>query len=644
MAAGTTGVTVVTDMTDVAPRGTVRQAAPGALDALLVEHGDDADAIRVLGLARGTFAAFRAAPVCRRGVGQMAYSTNIGRDALGNIELGVNDVFRLMSFSDVSPDQSYPLTSVGSGTYLNTVDWCEKFGITAINGTNSFPFFGWGGKRLGTTKPQSKEYSVSALYSYPTFYLEQSKTFNPIGLLYPGQLVQITCAPTPDFRDERRTIAQRAERAYTRPADLGEPSEAFVVPFQEGRGSFDFMSRDVLYNPDTLLIESGDTTMILPAEGAVPGRNCASFGMAVSDSWTPDGVGARNAPLTTTVPGLEMPWDAGYKTGENVRVVTEGVTTGLVSGAVGIYRGQGCSTWAGSSEITEYYSTCIPRDQYYTTYELWKRDQTEPATSQVSGGDFPLQAELPFRTKGGKIALTADQVVRAGSLVYACVQNVQNVTMPQFIPPAAKEITIEDDFRSDVLADVYSKFQGNQGGLIVVPHTEGAPPPNPPSHAVPVGVILETVRGRDVVALDETDGMPVIEVQRTFKGPVGEYNVTKAKMESLEGIQNRPVLFRIFPCAPDLRTNAVSAMCRNLLAFIGPDPQTVCAGDYRVSGISGQAFNEGVTRRCPIFHRVRTNYYVPVGRGGFVTKLGDTLINGWGFKEKQSRNDYPPVQ
>lgn len=632
------------DFSELSASGTVRQNGPDSVDFLMVEKGADVGGFRVLGLGLGSMCEYPVAPVCRQGVGQMAYSTDVGRDATGNLDLDITEFIRLMSFSDVSPDQIFPRTTVGSGAYMNTIDWCEQFGITTINGTNSFPFFGWGGKRLGTTKPQSKEYSVSALYSYPTFYLEQSRTFSPIGLLYPGQLVQITSAPDPDFRNDTVSLTIRSERAYTYQTDYGDPRSVCVLPYQEGRGSFDFMSRDALYNPESLQIESADTTMILPAEGAVPGRNCASFGVAVSDSWTPDGLGARNAPLTITdqTVGTTLPWNNGYKTGEPARIITHGITTGLISGALGIYRGAGCSTWTGMPEAIELYGACIPRDQYYTSDELWRKNESEPATSQVAEAEFTVQAELPFRTKGGRIALFADQVVRAGSMVYACAQNVQNVTMPQFIPPAAKEITIEDGFRSDVLADVYSKFQGNQGGLIVIPHTEGAPPPNPPSNAVPVGVVLETVRGTDELETDSV-GNPYIDRDRTFNDGYDTVQITKYRTKTLDGIQNRPILFRVFPCAPDLRSNAISAMCRNVFAIITPNAKTVCAGDY--SGTNFSPFFQDINwRNCPIYHRVRTNYYVPVGDGGYEVSVGDTVVSGWGFKEKQSRNDYPLVQ
>ena len=56
-----------------------------------------------------------------------------------------------------------------------------------------------------------------------------------------------------------------------------ETRKVGILPYQQGRGIFDFMSRDVIYNPFNGLVDIANTSTLVPAEGAIPGRNVCSW-------------------------------------------------------------------------------------------------------------------------------------------------------------------------------------------------------------------------------------------------------------------------------------------------------------------------------------------------------------------------------
>jgi len=230
---------------------------------------------KALGTCIGTVETYQVSDVCRSGVSGMAFTTNLGRDLQGNItRKSIFDILRLANYSSLIKGYNEPQSSIGVGEYLEDYNWLESFNIETINGTNTFPFFGWSGTRIGTLKPQNFQYLQNSLYSYPAFYLDQAKTYNPIGLIYPGQLVQMNSFPINNL-NRKLTFEERNDRTYQIPTynKFSETRKVGLVPYQQGRGVFDYLSRDIIYNPVNGLVDFASTTTIVPAEGAVAGRN-----------------------------------------------------------------------------------------------------------------------------------------------------------------------------------------------------------------------------------------------------------------------------------------------------------------------------------------------------------------------------------
>ena len=440
---------------------------------------------KVLGTSLGEIETYKVSDVCRSGVNALTFQRNVKESTSGILNLSIDDTITLINFSNLYADLSIGLSVLGPGRYLEYYNWGESFDIDVINGTNTFPFFGWGGTQTGTLKPQNFQYLQNTLYNYPAFYLEQAKGYNPLGLIYAGQLVQMNSFPK---NIENSTFKDRNNRTYKTKMynNIDERRNIGLLPYQQGRGVFDFIGRYPLYSNITGQVQYAATVTTIPPEGAIPGRNNSFWGMCVSDNWSntlnmnniqsgsitaddiraKDNQAAHNAPLcyisdSANNTDNQIPWNPllGYvgdttssSTNErsaNCHILREGITTGVISGAYPLYRGSNSSTWSGSPDVLIKNNGIVLYDQYYDSVEFWDKNQIDPATPQINKSEnfFPVQPNPPFRIKGGRIILLEGQIVKAGSYVYSTINMVGNVSMPQFVPPGAKEIILDDSDR-----------------------------------------------------------------------------------------------------------------------------------------------------------------------------------------------------
>lgn len=635
---------------------------------------------KVLGLGIGDIEVYQVSDVCRSGVSSMSFSTNVQTNPLGDRELDSFDLIRLVNYSSIVQGPEFPETTIGAGDYMNFFNWGNRFGIDVINGTNTFPFFGWGGSRIGTIQPQNFQVLQNSLFSYPAFFLNQSKDYNPLGIVNPGQLLQINSFPI-NTQLRISTFEERNDRTYQTVLQnkFQEIRKVGVLPYQQGRGVYDLITRDPTYNESNGQIDIAYTTQTIPPEGAIPGRNNSFWGVAISDTWstklninniingslTPEdtrigNLAIRNAPLCYIPTETEneqnvLPWNPlfGYtgdttsssnnKRSSNCSVMKEGITTGIISGAYPIYRGSNSSMWNGSADSFFLGNGNVLYDQYYIDNNFWNPNIQDPATPQInnSGNFFGIQPNPPYRIKGGRIVLFEGQRIKAGSYVYVTIQMTANVSIPHFIPPGAKEIKLDENDRDNILQDVYSKTQGNQGGLIVMVTNDGMPPPNPPSCAVPVGVVLEDIVGYGNPESFDNDVQNNIEYAPLLND---DNSLTKAVIdpENVKQIQAREILFKLFPMTPQENLNGISTLSFAIF-LVGniPIPYSVSYGNFNNPDPPiGTDLFPGFE---PIYNRIKTNYYLPTVRN-FANRNSQfiDLNTGWGFKEAEARLDAPP--
>lgn len=611
---------------------------------------------KILGIGTGDIQTFRVSEVSTSGVGSTTFITDIPKDSFGNLVDNTTDtIIRFPGFSDLLKGYVFPKSTLGPGEYMELFEWDSQFGIDKINGTNSFPFYGWGGTRLGDTIPRNFQYLQDSTYSYPSFYLNFSKVYNPEGIIYPGQLLQ--------YNNPNQQIS--------------------VLPYQEGRGVFDYMSRDVIYNNIDGQIILVSVSNNIPAEGAVSGRNTSFAGIAVTNKWsdnlninniiggsrTPkdNGYGANNAPLCYIPTSSEtnsdnpIPWNLNYK--QTCDTLQQGITSGIITGAYPLYRGGWSSRWSGSSIGQGLASPILNNgivmyNQYYTTDEFWNPNNRDESTPQVENQSFPVKPNPPYCIKGGRIMLFEGQRIKAGTYVYSTIGMISNVTAPQFIPPGAKEIILNRGEASNILPDIYSKTQGNQGGLIVMVTNDDSPPPNPPSNCVPVGIVMEDVIGYGTPESFDNNIQNNIEykfvLEQRNNNTRDNNTMAKINPEQVKQIQAREILVRIFPMGPLLSSSAFSSS--SILAtqeYVIQNSLTVSYGDFNKLNTSSPELLFSAFQ--PIFQRCRNDYYLPVGSGGYTyistgnpnIQFGvpnpEVLPIGWGWRQRQARNDYPQI-
>ena len=365
---------------------------------------------------------------------------------------------------------------------------------------------------------------------------------------------------------------------------------------------------------------------------------------------------AHNAPLTYNSTDENnsyspLPWNqkyigstsssASFTRSQNTPVLTEGITTMVISGAYPLYRGSNASEYSGlistsnpvpPTGIRKYISTF--NSQYYITDEFWDPDFK---TSQIDG---PVAPNPPFNIKGGRIVLYAGQRVQAGSYVYSTVGMTGNVNISKFYPESAKEIILNKGFEKYILGDVYSKYQSNQGGVIVLVVEDSKPPPTPPPNAQPIGIVLE-----DIVGFGE----PNEDSQQTQylkqKLMSTEFQ-TVPDFENTYQLQNREILIQLFDMYPNMGITGFPTTCiYNYVPFA-----TTVAAEILTRNLRQvlQSETDKVIPGSTYYSKIKSLYTIPDSRYAFNYNYGITGIENlpiaYDIKSKQIANDWPGPQ
>jgi len=428
--------------------------------------------------------------------------------------------------------------------YLNGFDWQKEFGIQFFNGTNSFPFFGWAGTRIGDIDLVNSQTIQNSNYDFPATELNLALIYDSLGIVYAGQGTQYSSIFTVTDIQNRDVISRNLRKKETTLSRTqNKISTVNSIPYQQGIGSYDFFTNSSNYNKTNSQIESVTTTDNISAEGVQPGRNTAFAGVAITDFWsntidfTQINEGSKTSNVTRSkISGIKqtqtahnaplcyipvdgdtennvLPWGSlfsyvgdtttspNYTRSQNISILQEGVTSMLISGAYPMFMGQWNSTvrptnsqflsGSGNGSYQYYFS----RNDNFNT---WWNPATDLGTPDEvkENSDEPVEKPAPpFNIKGSSIFLFEGQRVKAGSYVYSSITMTPSVTLPHFYAPSGKQITFNSGERDTLLGDIYSRFQGNQGGVIVMVTEDGNPPPMPPPGAQPIGIVLEDVIG-----------------------------------------------------------------------------------------------------------------------------------------------------
>lgn len=638
---------------------------------------------KILGFGLGDIESFQVSEVNKNGL-SMNSNNFFTQKSDGFIDNPIS--LKQINWSCIAQGYTENLTSTGENFYMRSFDWQTQYGLELINGTNLFPFFGWSGARIGSIKPETFQFQQNSLYNYPSSFLQLAKEYESLGLVYAGQGVQYSSFINRKTKNEI-LIKDRNVRSYQTKINnrFEDQRITSIIPYQQGRGVYEFYSNEVTYNQENGLIDNTEPQTIVGAEGVQPGRNNAFAGFAITDYWSPDinfnnieagsttsidtrfsinkinqTKTAHNAPLCYTS-NLEnntnnpLPWNSlfGYigtttssasnKRSDNTPILKQGVTTAVISGAYPLYRG--CWNTESNSNKVDPITSSFGLDQYYYTEEFWDPTFKDPATPQIQdiNGQPPIPPNPPYRIKGGRIVLFEGQRVKAGSYVYASMNMCGNVNMSQFYGPAAKDIVLNEGERDQLLGDVYSKYQSNQGGMIVMVSIDGKPPPMPPSCAQPVGIILEEIVGFGKPK--EIDGKPLYEPQSDVSTSV-QLTYDRDKVNQL---QSREIMIEFFPMYPNMYINGVNPTFFNFIFFSIPLPFTTSGTSISSTLNDGQGGALGSRIINPLLIPFRSTYTSASCPNSWI--VGFTLLsefkspyNFFDFKSKQFLNDWPGPQ
>jgi len=643
-----------------------------------------------LGLGQGEGVTHQLGKVCRNGVSalpnqiQIPFSLPI-RD-YGSIEpedfLLEEKVpsIKIINTSNMLADQIEPQTEIVISTYIQNLDWIQNYGITQFNGTNTFPTMGWAGGLLGSIDPVTFRNQQETLFVWPQGLLP-AKPYVPIGIIYAGQGCQyISYIETDEKTYQGKFISEEYDRQ-----NLG------LVPYQQGKGSYEVVNREPQYSNGNVF--DLDIVSTFPPEGAISGRNNAFAGVALTDWWggldlanqnkgsrTPQDTRyirgglkqtktAHNAPLsyistdennTTNA----LPWNsimtyqgttgqsASSKKSSNMPIINKGITTMVVGGAYPCYRGTWSAEFSGRINTTSfgapsrYFSRYL--SQYYLTEEFWDPDfQGEPISPDLTDKSMPVEPKPPFRIKGGRITLYQGQQVLAGSYVYSTLGLTGNVNASKFYPDGAKELLINDTNQPYLLGDIYSKYQSNQGTLLVMVHTQGHPPPLPPSNAQPVGIVLETIQGTGEIQTT-AGGSPQVVFQTEVSTDV---QTAPQDVESTLYLSNRDILVMIWPMMANMYSSGIPSTID-----INAIPYGTSVGTYMLGNDPDLYVGSTYTPilMAPLYARIRTNYLVPDSRYAYsyaymetqpnskrLAALGKNPAIQWSLKDKEMAQDWP---
>lgn len=583
---------------------------------------------------------------------------------------------KLENYSNMFDEYTFPETISGPSEYFQRFDWYETFQIDYMTGTNAFPTFAWSGNRSGTSLLTNFQIQQNAEYNYPATFLQYAKNYTKTGMIYAGQGVQVYSVSN-KFR---------------------------LVPYQQGRGIYDYFSYEVSYEDN--LVNIIDYPTSYGPEGIQPGRNNAFLGVALTNNFsdslnlknqeftsrTPQdtrflltktnpniSLKATNAPLTYIPPSDSdentdngLPWNSlnSFLSNSKVSILQNGVTTMCISGAYPLYRGSHATEYSGfiitrrtagdstsvilPQYLSKYYS------QYYLTTQFWDPQFNAPITPTIASiqlystddpnYSIPVPPNPPYYLKGARIVLYEGQRVLAGSYVYASMNMVGNVAVSQFVAPSSKEIKFVGGQNNILMQDLYGKYQGNQGSLMVVVQTEDQDPLIVPSCCQPVGIVLETIEGIGTPQLDEND--QYFYTHQTPKS-TGQ-QLLPISFESSLQLQSRQITVKLFPMFGNLALSGYSNFVYQAVtkSFRTGQPYT------NNSFYKQTAFSSDPTATATIsapygfcYQKIRTLYTLHDSPFSFSIANNNMTINGTnldypypyseaGIRGKQFMNDY----
>lgn len=622
---------------------------------------------KVLGLGLGNCIQYSVSPVVKSGVQNLSYSLVSDTD---NITVNVNSVSQIHWSTLNEGFSNSEETDLGPNYYLLGYNWENEFGIQQTNGANQFPFMGWGGVRIGNISPLGTQFIQDSLYNFPASELRVAKMYDSLGSIFAGQGVQynsVLISANPNMT-KTENLNMKKRNTYIRPT-LKKLNVLSTLPFQQGVGSFDYQSNIVTYETNGA-ISSVFGLDNIPAEGAIPGRNCAFAGVALSDWWSrnielsqvqkgsltsnatrtmPANKTAHNAPFTSySTIDNPAPWNTlfsyigqtasspSFTRSANTPILKEGVTTMVITGAIGLYRSQNNANRMFNSQIDydAVYAELIAEgvdpgvaqeivdslknltmfvgqgpDQYYTTDEFWNANVENP-NSFTNKTDYttPIRPNPPYVIKGGRIVLYSGQRIKAGSYVYSTAQFLSNVIVPYFYPDSAKEIQFPYGERNVLIGDIYSKLQGNQGGVIVVVSEDGKPPPLIPSCCQPIGVVMETIEGFGTPTM--SDGLPVYGFQTLNNNNRQTCN----DRSMICNLQGRQILVKILPMYSDFNRSCASAI--GLATVSAPYLQPITIQT-----------NNTLSELNPLMVKIKTAYSIGSGIGTYYSRTTSRSFN-----------------
>lgn len=598
-------------------------------------------------------------------------------------------LIRQSSYSNISPEYIYPTTETGTNFYMAGFDWERRYGISQINGTNIFPTFGWGGARIGSITPKTFQFQQDSLFNYPSSLLEIQPN-NPLGLIYSGQGVQLSSYPSTDpivrafIEFNQRNKKSRVYQDKLSNNDTISLRKTGIQPYQQGRGVYEYVSREPEYSSGSIRFINVVTTF--GPEGCQPGRNNAFMGVALTDYYSfnlnlnnqesasttsqdtrkvtlrqVQSQQAHNAPLVyyesndannTYNP---IPWNSlnayvGTTTSsssniqsENTPILNEGITTMVISGAYPLYRGSGFAEFSGMigdfiAEI-KYMSRYL--SQYYCTSEFWNPDFNGEAVSpEIREADRPpIAPELPYQIKGARIILYEGQRVNAGSYIYSTIGMTGNVNVSQFYGPSAKQLLLTEGYNRVLIGDLYSKYQSNQGGLIVMVTTDDYPVPMIPPNAQPIGIILEDIIGTGT----PTEAGGQTEYARQFD--ITSDIQTVPDFETTLQVQNREVLVQLFPMSSQPYLSGFPTTYGSTSTGFA----TTVGSDYLLNDAHFFTPNAIIyPPAAPMYAKIRGMYTIPDCRYAYYyavqTSIERNLPIQHSIRDKQLANDWPGPQ
>ena len=642
------------------------------LDTVL-EEGTGNKISKILGIGQGDIITHKVSEVNRNGVGMMGEDP---QTILYGVFFGIlftlpgwdmpEFTIKIQHSSSMLPDQVEPQTEVSIPSYMIGQNWLESYGITQINGTNTFPTFGWGGGLLGSVFSESARKQQETNYIWPTSLLP-ANPYIPIGLIFPGQ----GCQYSSYIETENRTYDFRPKNTsleYQR-------RSVSVQPFQQGKGLYEYVSNEIFYKNG--FVSNTEISSTFPPEGAVPGRNNGFAGVAVSDYYGEldipqqketsrtnratryvDGSKkqtkiARNAPLVY-IPGEfnvsnALPWNsinsyqgtsaqsASFRKSDNTNLLQEGVTTMVTAGAYPLYRGTWASEFSGRTAEEQsgtYYGT--GKSQYYISTEFWNPNFPVPAlSSDLANQGLPVEPNPPYRIKGGKVILYEGQRVLAGTYIYLTMGMIGNVNASKFFPGGAKELIFNDSDKQFILGDVYSRYQSNQGTIIVMTTEDNFPPSMPPSNAVPIGIILETIEGSGQPQTSDLGN--VLRIKQTEV--TTDAQTLPENFSETINISNRDIQVMIWPMGMNLyRSGITSSIYEEGLPFSTNVATPMLAVDssfvelFFDPPIFFFSYELNILSN-PLFAKIRTNYTVPDSRYAWRYAFAKEIDDASSFKQ-----------